>query len=123
VTTLNHPDGSTQAQLANAAGVDVYLALRLDPSQPGCATAFYSGYRYESPGGHRLADLVQQRAPGALGVRDLGVHGMSIPVLRETRMPAVIVEIGPAQVVVEMGPALADALADALTDWAVAAWD
>ena len=123
VTPLHHPDGSTQAHSANAAGVDVYLALRLDPTTAGCATGYYSGYRYESPGGRRLAELVQQRAPEALGVGDLGVRGMSIPVLRETKMPAVIVEVGPAQAVVEKGPALADALADALVAWAGTAWD
>ena len=39
---------------------------------------------------------------------------MSVPVLRETRMPAVIVEVGPAAAVVEQGPALAGALAGAL---------
>ena len=54
---------------------------------------------------------------------DHGCHGMSVPVLRETRMPAVIVEIGPASAVVEHGPALADALATALVAWAVTAWD
>jgi N-acetylmuramoyl-L-alanine amidase len=123
VTPLHHPDGSTQAQSANAAGVDVYLALRLDPANAGCATGFYSGYRYESPGGRRLAELVQQRAPEALHVGDLGVRGMSIPVLRETKMPAVIVEVGPAQAVVEKASALADALADALVAWAGTAWD
>ena len=51
--------------------------------------------------------------PGAFGVPDQGVHGMSVPLLRETRMPAVIVEVGPASLVVEQGPALADALAAA----------
>ena len=123
VTPLHHPDGSAQAHAANAAGVDLYLALRLDPSRSGCATGYYSGYRYESPGGHRLADMVQQRAPLALGVPDLGTRGMSIPVLRETKMPAVIVEVGPAQAVVEQGPALADALVDALVAWAGTAWE
>lgn len=123
VTSLHHPDGSIQAQAANAARVDVYLALRLDPDHPGCTTSFYSGYRYESPGGRRLADLVQQEVPPALGVPDHRVQGMSLPVLRETRMPAVIVEVGPAAVVVEHGPALADALASALMAWAGSVWE
>jgi N-acetylmuramoyl-L-alanine amidase len=123
VTPLHHPDGRTQAQQANAAGVDVYLGLRLDPDRQGCTTAYYAGYRYESPGGRRLAECVQAEVPDALGVPDLGAQGMSLPVLRETRMPAVIVEIGPAAVVVEHGPSLALALASALTAWAGANWD
>lgn len=123
VTSLHHPDGSTQAQAANTAGVDVYLALRLDPERPGCATAYYSGYRYDSPGGRRLAELIQQHVPKALGLPDLEVQGMSVPVLRETQMPAVIVEVGPASAVVELGPVLVDALAEALVAWACTAWE
>jgi N-acetylmuramoyl-L-alanine amidase len=123
VTELHHPDGSTQALQANGAAVDAYLGLRLDPAEPGCGTAFYAGYRYESPGGRRLAELVQQAVPGAVGVPDRGVHGMSLPVLRETRMAAVIVEIGPATAVVEQGAALAGSLVSALSGWAAAHWD
>jgi N-acetylmuramoyl-L-alanine amidase len=48
---------------------------------------------------------------------------MSVPVLRETQMPAVIVEVGPASAVVERGPVLADALLRALVAWATTSWD
>ena len=123
VTSLHHPDGSAQASEANAAGVDVYLALRLNPERAGCATAYYAGYHTDSPGGHRLAELIQQAVPNALGVPDRGATGMSVPVLRETRMPAVIVEVGPAAAVVEQGPALAAALVSALARWAGSTWD
>ena len=123
VTELHHPEGSNQAEIANAAQVDVYLGLRLDPDRPGCSTAFYTGYRYESQGGRRLATLVQAHVPAALGVPDRDIHGMSLPVLRETRMPAVIVEIGPATTVVEGGPVLANALTAALVEWARSTWD
>jgi N-acetylmuramoyl-L-alanine amidase len=122
VTTLHHPDGSAQALAANAAGVDLYLALRLDPDRPGCATSYYSGYHYDSPGGRVLADLVQQHVPKALGLPDLDVHGMSVPLLRETQMPAVIVEVGPASAVVEQATVLAGALAGALVAWACTTW-
>ncbi len=118
VTTLHHPADSVQAQQANAATADVYLGLRLEPERPGSLAAYYSGYRDESVGGRMLAEVLQHRVPPALAVPDLGVHGMSLAVLRETRMPAVILEIGPAAVVVEHGPALAEALASALVDWA-----
>ena len=123
VTSLHHPDDSTQAREANTADVDVYLGLRLELGQPGCATAYYSGYRYESAGGRRLAELVQQKVPPRLEVWDRGVRGMSLPVLRETRMPAVIVELGPAAVVVERAAVLAGTLSEVLTEWAGSAWD
>ena len=63
------------------------------------------------------------RSPTALGVADAGVHGMSVPLLRETRMPAVLVEVGPASTVVERTPALVAALSTALGLWADASWD
>jgi len=121
VISLHHPDGSAQAHEANAVGAEVYIGLRLDPGHAGCSTSFYSGYAYESPGaGAWRADPV----PGACRSRRARrrVTGMSVPVLRETQMPAVIVEVGPASAVVERGPVLADALLRALVAWATTSW-
>jgi N-acetylmuramoyl-L-alanine amidase len=42
---------------------------------------------------------------------------MSLPVLRETRMPAVICEVGPPVVVVRRAQSLAGALVDAVGVW------
>lgn len=123
VTTLHHPDDSAQAQGANGARADAYVALRLEPDRPGCLSAFYSGYRDESIEGRLLAHAVQRRVPAALHIPDLGVRGMSLAILRETRMPAVMVEIGPASLVVEHGATLGEALAGALAAWASSPWD
>ncbi|HVC13296.1 MAG TPA: peptidoglycan-binding protein [Acidimicrobiales bacterium] len=123
VTTLHHPDDSAQARQANSVGADAYLALRLEPDRPGILTAFYSGYRDESVGGRLLAGAIQAFLPPALGVPDLGAHGMSLTVLRETRMPAVMIEVGPAAVAVEHGPALAESLATALAAWVCGPWE
>jgi N-acetylmuramoyl-L-alanine amidase len=123
VTELHHPDDSVQAREANELGVDVFVGLRLNPSASACRTAFWSGTHDESPGGRRLAELVQMAVPGALDVDDAGAHGMSLPLLRETRMPAVLVEVGPASSVVERALSLATALSSALGHWADASWD
>ena len=48
---------------------------------------------------------------------------MSLPVLRETRMPAVVCEIGPATAVVEQAAVVARAVVDALAEWVGTAWD
>ena len=48
---------------------------------------------------------------------------MSLPLLRETRMPAVICEIGPATVVVEQAQTIARSVVDALTEWIDTSWD
>ena len=97
VTELHHPDDAVQAQEANELGgrrlrraaaqsLDLRVPDRLLVRPPR-----------RVPGGRRLAELVQAAVPEALGVADAGVHGMSVPLLRETRMPAVLVEVGPGQ--------------------------
>ena len=48
------------------------------------------------------------------------VAGMRLPVLRETRMTAVVCALGPVQRVIDATPALADAVIAALAAWALA---
>jgi N-acetylmuramoyl-L-alanine amidase len=118
-----HPDGSAQAAAANSAGAEVYMGLRLDPSTARCTTSHYSGYRYESTGGRRLAELVQKRVPAVLDIEPSEPEGMSFPVLRATRMPAVVCEMGPASLVVERTQAVASALVQSLAEWATRSLD
>ena len=119
---LQHPDPRAHAAEANALEVDCYLGLRLRPpggnEASGCSTAYYrSPDGWESPEGRRLADLVQGAIVPVLGATDAGVRGMAVPVLRETRMPAVVTELGAATVVVERTADLASALTAALRHW------
>lgn len=123
VVLLSHPDGSELAEEANRAEVDVYLGLAADTGAPACASAYYAGYRSESAGGRRLAELVQEAVPRLLGLDDRGSHGMSLPVLRETQMTAVNCEIAPPRVLVEHSADLADLLRDALVTWVSEAWE
>jgi N-acetylmuramoyl-L-alanine amidase len=118
VVALVHPDGSARATAANVADADVYLGLRLDSQHAQCLTAYYSGYSYESEGGRRLAELVVERAAAALDVTSAGARGMSLAVLRETRMPAVVCEVGPPALVVRRAVRLAEAVVGALVTWA-----
>ncbi len=106
VTDLHHPDDSTQAQQANELGVEVFLGLRLNPARSECHTSYWAGIHDESQGGRLLAELIQEIVPGILGITDGGAHGMSLAILRETRMPSVLVELGPASLVVERCRAL-----------------
>ena len=117
VTILHHPEESGQAAEANAAGVDAYLGLRIRPDTTQCTCAYYSGYTYVSQSGRDLAVLIADLVPRSLPLSS-SVAGMSLPILRETRMPAVVVEIGPTDLLVERGGALVEALASALDTWA-----
>ncbi|MDP9072676.1 MAG: peptidoglycan-binding protein [Actinomycetota bacterium] len=118
VITLNDPDESVQASQANRLEADVYIGVRLEPDTAGCRTAYFMGHNgVISQGGRGLAETVQATVPAALGIPDLGAHGMRLTVLRETRMPAILVELGPAPVVVEHGVDVAAALERALGCW------
>jgi hypothetical protein len=48
---------------------------------------------------------------------------MSVPVLRETRMPAVVCELGPSLMLVERSNDVARAVREALDTWVGATWD
>jgi N-acetylmuramoyl-L-alanine amidase len=123
-TTLHDPDGSVQASQANALDGEVYIGLVLDPEREGCTTAYFLGYNgVSSEGGRRLADALQLALPERLGICDRGTRGMRLPVLRETRMPAVVLEVGPSAVVVERAADLAAAVAEALGRWVSAPCD
>jgi N-acetylmuramoyl-L-alanine amidase len=118
VVVLQHPDGSQLAAQANAAAAEVFLEVALLGGEPGCRCAFYRTEGFVSRGGQRLAEALQHRLPAILGVADLGTVGMVLPVLRETRMPAVVCEVGPPPVVVEHGQRAVSAIADAMAAWA-----
>ena len=122
VTTHHHPEGSIQASEANAADAEVFVGIRL-ATEPGCSASYYTGYRYSSPGGRHLAELLHVALATTLGLPDAGSHGMSLALLRETRMPAVICEIGPASVMVERSAVIARAVLDSLAEWVDTAWD
>ena len=112
---LHHLDGSAQAQQANGVGADVFLGL--GAAETGCSTSFYAAHRFESQGGRRLADCIQQHVPPVIGAEPKPPVGMALPVLRETKMPAVLCELGPPPTVVSQGAALACAFTKALECW------
>ena len=120
VSVLHHPEDSGQAAEANIAGVDTYVGLRLHPSTKLASCAFYSGYSYESGPGRELAEAVALRLRPLVGGK-VETVGMSVAVLRETQMPAVLLELGPTELVVEHAGALAEAVASALVHWAESA--
>ena len=119
VSLLSHPDESAQAAEANQAKVDLYVGLRLTPATSGCSISYYSGYSYESVAGRLLAEEIATGLGLSLSAPS-EVRGMTLPVLRETRMPAVVIEIGPLEEVVEHSSTIAASLANAVIAWAAA---
>ncbi|MGH9170629.1 MAG: peptidoglycan-binding protein [Acidimicrobiales bacterium] len=120
--SLHHPDGSELAAAANNALADCYVGLRLEPSTRGVRTMYYRGYRYESETSKRLAVLMASAAAEKLGLDDLSAEGMALPILRETRMAAVLVEVGPPQIVTMRVTELAQSLVSSLERWLKVDW-
>lgn len=116
VVVLDHPDWSVQAREANQFGADCYIGVQVH-AQPGVRAAFFQTQGFESRGGRHLAELVTRQ----LSVASFGAapvcEGMRLPVLRETRMPAVLCDLGPPAEVVAGTAAIAAAIAQAIGQW------
>ncbi len=117
VLALPAMDGPEQAEAANTAGAEVYIGLLLEPEQTGCHVAYWSSpHAGPSEGGRHLAHLLAPAIADAL--EDGGPAecvGMTLPVLRETRMAAVVCGFGP--MVVPRSAAVADSVTGAVEAW------
>jgi N-acetylmuramoyl-L-alanine amidase len=115
VEPLSHPDESHHARVSNKLGVDLYLGLVPD-SEVRCSSCFFATTGFESFGGRQFARLLsQQLVDGAFG--EPSVLGQRLPVLRETRMPAVVLRIGPPSALVQNASELGSAVATAVGLW------
>jgi N-acetylmuramoyl-L-alanine amidase len=115
--TVHDPDESRQAGVANAFRADCYIGLTLTASSTALSTTYYAGFRYESTISKRLAEIVQARLPRAVDAIDGGVRGMAFIVLRETKMPAICIDIGRPALAVQRATEIASAILSSLNEW------
>jgi N-acetylmuramoyl-L-alanine amidase len=113
--TLEQQDPSAQARLANDTRAVAFLGVQVAPS-PDLLVSHFATPGFESQGGRRLGREVAT-ALTELGVGAPACAGLRLPVLRETRMPAVTLKVGPTVTVVRHGAPIAEALAGALETW------
>jgi N-acetylmuramoyl-L-alanine amidase len=85
------PENTERARRANAIGADLFLSLHLNANAQPDAAGASTYYFRASRAGEALAEAIQEELIG-LGLRDCRSHGRSYPILRETRMPAVLIE-------------------------------
>jgi N-acetylmuramoyl-L-alanine amidase len=83
-------DESVLAAEANRYAADVFLAFRTGDA-PGCRCSYFESGRFRSEGGHAIATALSRELASILG-GEACVVGRTYPVLRETRMAAVICE-------------------------------
>jgi N-acetylmuramoyl-L-alanine amidase len=86
-----NPDSSTRAERANEISADIFISLHFnahtEPTAEGSSTYFWRTSR----AGAQLAELIQDEL-SHLGLKDCRSHSGSLKILRETGMPAVLVE-------------------------------
>lgn len=116
VMSTDEYEAAAQASAANRFGATVYLGLESQANT--CTDIFYFAVpAFESVGGRALAATMVD-ALGELLPAPARLRGMRLPVLRETRMPAVLCSFGPVREVIDAGDALTRAIVTATSIWA-----
>ena len=112
---ISHYDEHEHAELSNSLDVDLYFGIT-SSSDHLRSISYFSNQRYISPGGASLANALYERFLPILGT-SLETVGRANQVLRETRMPAIVLCIGPTSDLVAHGPVLAVIAADVIVSW------
>jgi N-acetylmuramoyl-L-alanine amidase len=89
------PNVGDRARRANASGATVYVSLHAGGGElapAGAVCCYFGSLTTHSPMGRALAESILGEL-AAIGLREGGVRPLTISVLRETRMPAVQVEL------------------------------
>jgi N-acetylmuramoyl-L-alanine amidase len=85
-----------RVSVAEAVNAHVFVSIHANahpnPAIGGTETYYYA-YKAAAAASQRLAGHIQRQLVGALGLRDIGVKHGNFHVIRETTMPAVLVEL------------------------------
>lgn len=105
-----------QADGANRFGADLVLGLVLGAGE-GVQATYFEVPGFASYGGQQLAERLVAELPRLPGWPEGAATGMQVPLLRETRAPAVLLEMGPAALVDHAPEHLVAALYQAVDGW------
>ena len=112
-------DAVSQARAANEYGANVYVGFEANETDD-CVIFFYEVPTFHSVGGKALAERIVATMQDKVPELTVRTQGMRHPVLRETRMPAVLCSLGPQQIVRLKVTGIANALVSSLRDWLAA---
>ena len=115
VLLLHHGDGATHARAANQFDAELYIGL-MAVVDDACTASFYETDSFSSYGGNDLANFAIDALSLALRIPG-DVEGARTPVLRETRMPAVVFRLGPREGLEQHKLPISTAIHEALTRW------
>ena len=116
VITADELDPSLHAAAANRYAATAYIGFE-PQTEARADIAYYATEGFESQGGHALADRLAASFAAARKLPPSRTQGMRLPVLRETRMTAVVCSLGPVQRIVDAAPTVSDAVVGALGAW------
>jgi N-acetylmuramoyl-L-alanine amidase len=114
--TLTAGDWSDQARAANDFDASLFLGI-LHSTEDVVESYYFSVPGFESVGGRTLADLILSEMPAAPGVRLGRAKGMRLPILRETKPPAVLVKVGPSVIAGHRDDLVVNSLHRAVERW------
>ena len=112
---LNNSDEEIQAKTANGFGAEMYIGLQIE-NDSYCAVSYFKTKNSQSEGGFRLASHCSKAITQIMNVKPL-TSGMQLPILRATKMPAVVCALGPPGEVVEKTNEIATGLTKAISNW------
>ncbi len=117
VITADELDPSLHAAAANRYAATVYIGFE-PRTEHVAAVSYYATAGFESVGGRALAERLATAFDAARTLPTAVISGMRLPVLRETRMTAVVCSVGPVQRIVDAAPVVSDVVVAALAAWA-----
>lgn len=116
VISVDEPDARTQAAAANNFGAQVYLGFESRPDEAS-RIAYYAVPDFESVGGRSLATRLAAGLVRTSGI-DPCPEGLRLQVLRETKMPAVLVSVGAVRRIIDVSADVTLIVRNALEAWA-----
>ena len=115
VAVLDHYDESMHAKFCNNNDVDLYIGI-YPAAKSEKSVSFYSAKGFESPGGTYFTELFRKHFLALTG-NNIKIIGHSERVLRETRMPAVVVRFGPTDELISNSQQLFETLENSVSAW------
>jgi N-acetylmuramoyl-L-alanine amidase len=115
VMTIENADPHAHARTANSFNADLYIGVS-STETPATEFAYYQTDSFVSAGGRMAAELCAEFVRDSQSASDVVAIGMQLPVLRETRMPAVMCAVGLSGSD-DSALGMVPALAKAITQW------
>jgi len=116
VMLVDEPEVSSHVRAANHFEADTYIGLE-GHGEKECTLSYYGVPGFVSSGGQALAEEIARGLQAAIPAFVVNCAEMRLPILRETRMPAVLCSLGPFQTVVDHAPEIASVVSQAFVHW------